>query len=384
VKSTVRVRLTALYGGLFIATTTTLLVIVNLLLQRTLSRKLSVLFISKSYPNPEDPVGPEVFTDNRQMLDDADKALARKHLRDSVLQYQWGLTWIAVGVLAVIGIATGWWLAGRVLRPLHVITATAQRLSLANLSERIALDGPRDELKDLADTFDAMLERLQQAAESQRRFIANASHELRTPLAIQRAAIEIGLEDPAPEQLVRIKAELLNANQRTEKLIDGLLVLAQGERGLYERGPVELDALAEEVVEHHQTAATEAEVVLDLDLEPVTVAGDAALLSRLIANLVHNAIRYNQPGGLIQIRTSPASGITVSNTGPEIPADRVPELFEPFRRLHQPRTGTSDGAGLGLSIVAAIAAAHGAHLTATPNPGGGLIVGVSLPALVPA
>jgi signal transduction histidine kinase len=378
-------RLTALYGGLFIATTTALLVTVNLLLQRLLDHKIEVVRKRMDPGVPPDlilkTVGPK-----RPAVEVGVRDLATstaKDLKTTVLGYQWGVTWIAVALLAVIGVATGWWLAGRVLRPLHRITATAQRLSLSNLHERIALTGPRDELKELADTFDAMLERLERAANSQRRFAANVSHELRTPLAIQRAAIEIGLDDPSPDQLVRMREELLRANLRTERLIDGLLVLAQGERGLDGREPVSLDVLAEEVADHHRDAAVAADVVLKLELEPVTVTGDPVLLARLVANLVHNAIRHNHPGGRLQVRTSPASGLTVSNTGPEIPADRVPELFEPFRRLHPPRTGPSEGAGLGLSIVAAIADAHDAHLTACPNPGGGLTVSVALPALGP-
>jgi signal transduction histidine kinase len=383
-------RLTALYGGLFIATTTTLLVTVNLLLQRLLDRRIAMVKYERvtSGDHPPDlipkTVGPkrppvvEVEVDVRDLA-----ASTATDLKKTVLGYQWGVTWIAVALLAVIGLATGWWLAGRVLRPLHRITATAQRLSLSNLHERIALTGPRDELKELADTFDAMFERLERAANSQRRFAANVSHELRTPLAIQRAAIEIGLEDPSPDELVRMRAELLQANLRAERLIDGLLVLAQGERGLDGREPVSLDVLVEEVAGHHRDAAAAGDVALKLELEPVTVTGDPVLLARLVANLVHNAIRHNHPGGRLRVRTSPVSGLTVSNTGPEIPADRVPELFEPFRRLHPPRTGPSDGAGLGLSIVAAIADAHEANLTACPNPGGGLTVSVALPALSP-
>jgi signal transduction histidine kinase len=385
--STVRVRLTALYGGLFIATTTALLVTVNLLLQHLLDRRIAMVKYERA-TGPDYPTDfiPKSISPKRPAMEIIERDIAAsvaKDLRVTVLDYQWGVTWIAVALLAVIGVATGWWLAGRVLRPLHRITATAQRLSLSNLHERIALTGPRDELKELADTFDAMFERLERAADGQRRFAANASHELRTPLAIQRAAIEIGLDDPSPDELVRMREELLQANLRTERLIDGLMMLAQGERGLDGREAISLDVLAEEVADHHRDAAAAADVALDLELEPVTVTGDPVLLARLVDNLVHNAIRHNHPGGRLRVHTSPASGLTVSNTGPEIPADRVSELFEPFRRLHPPRTGPSEGAGLGLSIVAAIADAHDAHLTARPNPGGGLTVSVAPPALSP-
>jgi signal transduction histidine kinase len=372
--ATMRIRLTALYAGLFLAATTALLITVNLLLQRLLDRKIG-MYGEQIAPGTTPPEGlppPQPGTIQGTSVKTV------QDLGDSVLAYQWSVTWIAVAVLGVVGAAAGWWMAGRVLRPVHRITATAQRLSLSNLHERIALTGPRDELKELADTFDAMLERLERATDSQRRFAANASHELRTPLAIQRAAIEIGLQDPSPDQLARMRNELLQANLRTERLIEGLLTLAQGEHGLEHSEPVDLAGLAREVTDQHLEPATGAGVELVLDLHPVTGSGDPVLLSRLIANLVHNAIRYNVPGGQVRIHTSTAAGLTVSNTGPEIPSDRVAELFEPFRRLHPPRTGAAQGAGLGLSIVAAIAEAHHAVLRARPNPGGGLIVEMRL------
>jgi signal transduction histidine kinase len=254
---------------------------------------------------------------------------------------------------------------------------------LSNLDERIALAGPRDELKELADTFDAMLGRLERAVESQRRFVANASHELRTPLAIQRAAIQIGLADTSPEQVERMRAELLEANRRTERLIDGLLTLARGERGLDTRDPVRLDEIAEEVVASSRPAAERAGLTIRAAIEPLTVAGDAVLLTQLTTNLLHNAVRYNHPGGEVYVGVSPEQGLTVRNSGPEIPAEQVPELFEPFRRLRT-RTGPADGAGLGLSIVASIAQAHDATVTALPNPGGGLDITVRPQALRPA
>lgn len=226
-KWTVRVRLTVLYGGLFIATTTALLLTVNLLLQALLNREVAMVKYGVGDPgNKGGGIDPKAKSDILEAkrsfeVDEVKRdiqARAAKDLQRAVLDYQWGVTWIAVAVLAVIGLAACWWLAGRVLRPLHKITATAQRLSLSTLDERIALAGPSDEFKELADTFDAMLKRLERAVDSQRRFVANASHELRTPLAIQRAVIEIGLEDPTPNQFVRMKEELLRANLRTEKL----------------------------------------------------------------------------------------------------------------------------------------------------------------------
>ncbi|MGW4799555.1 HAMP domain-containing sensor histidine kinase, partial [Nonomuraea sp. NPDC004297] len=281
-------------------------------------------------------------------------------LVQGVIIYQWEMTTFTVGILTLVSLAVGWLVAGRILRPIHRITATAQRLSLSTLHERIALAGPTDELKELADTFDAMLDRLERSVEGQRRFIANASHELRTPLAVQRAAIEIGL----PEDAHEIRGTLLRHNHRAERLIDALLVLAQAEHGLTGRSPVAVDqvvrrALAERAAEH---------VTVTERAEPFVVDGDPVLLSRLVTNLLDNAVRYNRPGGTVEVTLSRGT-LTVRNTGPHVPRERLGDLFEPFRRLH---TTPGQGAGLGLSIVAAIAKAHGADIRASPNPGGGL------------
>lgn len=245
-------------------------------------------------------------------------------------------------------------------------------LSRDTMDARIGLRGPRDEVRTPADTFDAMLDRLERSADSQRRFVANASHELRTPLAIQRAAIEIGLDDPTPERLAEVRQDLLTANRRTERLIDGLLTLAQGDRGLEVREPVPLAAVVREVCAEIPTD----DLTLTLDAEPVTVSGDPILLGRLVANLLDNAVRYNRPGGGIWIQLSRSGTLSISNTGTVVPEERIGELFEPFRRLHRPRTGPAGGAGLGLSIVSSIAQAHGATGYARANPDGGLIVTV--------
>jgi signal transduction histidine kinase len=263
---------------------------------------------------------------------------------------------------------------------LHRITAAAQRLSLSTLHERIALTGPDDELRRLAGTFDAMLDRLERAVDSQRRFIANASHELRTPLAVQRTAIEVGLAEPTPERVERIRTELLRNTLRSERLIDGLLLLAKGERGLDTREPVDLSAVVNEVMAESLGRAGAAEVALRAQtVRRVTVLGDEVMLGQLVTNLVQNAIRYNVPGGSVHIQISEGTGLVVSNTGPHVPPERADELFEPFRRLDAERTGSAEGAGLGLSIVAVIARAHGGTVTLRPNPGGGLTVQVSLP-----
>ncbi|MEU6036879.1 HAMP domain-containing sensor histidine kinase [Actinomadura sp. NPDC047616] len=309
----------------------------------------------------------------------------RTELQHSLVSSQRLITLITIAVITVLAFAVCWWLTGRLLRPLHRVTATARRLSLSTLHERIALTGPQDELKELADTFDAMLDRLEQAVASQRRFVANASHELRTPLAVQRTAIEVGLADPSPAKVARIRAELLRNTQRSERLIEGLLVLAQGERGLDARAPVDLTVVVEQVVKDHRPLAERGAVTVEAGFaaRPVTVPGDEVLLTRLVANLVQNAIRHNHPGGHVLVEVSPGTGLVVRNTGPRVPPDQVGALFEPFRRLHPDRTGSGDGAGLGLSIVAAVARAHDGTVRATANPDGGLTVTVALPALPP-
>ncbi|MEU4549153.1 sensor histidine kinase [Nonomuraea dietziae] len=345
--TTVRVRLTLIYSGLFLLTSVILMVTVNLLLRQALDRRIAGL--------PVAPVAPLPGVPN-------DWPPRLPELVDDVVNYQWGVTALTVGILALVSVVVGWLVAGRILRPIHRITATAQRLSLSTLHERIALTGPKDELKELADTFDAMLDRLERSVEGQRRFIANASHELRTPLAVQRAAIEIGL----PEDVGEIRDKLLLHNRRTESLIDALLVLAQAEHGLENRVPVALDQVVRLVLAEGGSD----DVTLTTRIEPFVVEGDPVLLNRLVTNLVDNAVRYNHPGGTVEMTLSHGV-LTVRNTGPEVPRERFGDLFEPFRRLHTTR---EQGAGLGLSIVASIAKAHEAEVRASPHPGGGLEV----------
>lgn len=306
---------------------------------------------------------------------------APQDVQNSVLNSQRLIILVAIAVIAVLAFTVCWWLTGRLLRPLHRITAAAQRLSLSTLHERIALTGPDDELRRLADTFDAMLDRLERAVDSQRRFIANASHELRTPLAVQRTAIEVGLANPSPERVERIRTELLRNTLRSERLIEGLLLLAKGERGLDARAPVDLSVVVNEVIEECLPRANAADVTLMETVDPVTVLGDEVLLAHLVTNLVQNAIRYNVPDGNVLIELSEGTGLVVTNTGPHVPQDRADELFEPFRRPSADRIGSGEGAGLGLSIVAAIARAHGGTVTLRPNPEGGLTVQVDLPVL---
>ncbi|MFF7776180.1 ATP-binding protein [Streptomyces tanashiensis] len=279
---------------------------------------------------------------------------------------------------AILSLALAWWTAGRVLRPIAVITETARRLSGENLHERIALDAPPGELKRLADTFDGMLGRMERLVSAQQRFAANAAHELRTPLAVQRAAAEIGLGgDPSPERVARMRAKLIEVADTSERIIEGLLLLAASEQGLKERRRVAVDELARQVVAALDDEAAERGVHVTVRALPLTIDGDPVLLERLLHNLVANAVRHNVPEGRVEVRTGPDFGIEVTNTGPVVPSATVPLLFEPFRRLNERTHAPGEGAGLGLSIVDAVARAHGAETTASANPqGGGLTVRV--------
>ncbi len=283
---------------------------------------------------------------------------------------------IALVIAAVLAVWLGWVVAGRVLAPLNEITTTAHRLEATRLDQRIELEGPPDELKELADTFDGMLDRLASSFDSQKRFVANASHELRTPLAVQRTLIEVALAAPdASDDMRRLGAHLLDTNERSEKLIDGLLLLARSDRGLAARELVWLDEIIDEEVESCSSLAASKEVTFDVSTRPYLVEGDPVLLAQLIGNLLRNAVLYNKPGGTVSVRLD--QELVVTNTGPTVPADAVPGLFEPFRRLRD-RTGTA-GSGLGLSIVRSVARAHQGAAKARPNGGGGLVVQVNLP-----
>jgi signal transduction histidine kinase len=291
---------------------------------------------------------------------------------------------LALGAVGAGSVLLGWLVAGRVLRPLHRITETARRLSESNLHERIGLDGPHDELRELGDTFDGMLARLDTAFESQRRFVANASHELRTPLAIMRAQLEVAVADPAAttDDLRSTAAVVQHVIDRSERLVDGLLLLARADGRLH----TEAVDLADLVL---SSGAMERAAARDLKVEvvvaPAPVHGDPALLAHVIDNLLDNAVRYNVDGGWIVVETRRQGGdavLVVRNGGPVLPADAVEELFEPFRRFAVARTRGDKGAGLGLSIVRAVTRAHGGDVTAVALSGGGLELVVRMPALV--
>jgi signal transduction histidine kinase len=311
------------------------------------------------------------------------KADYQKQLADDALTKL--RTLYAIALLAMTGLSVlfGWAIAGRVLRPLQRITATAKRVSQDNLDERIALDGPRDELKELADTFDGMLARLSGAFASQRRFVANASHELRTPLTVIRTELDVTLADPdATNAELRAMGETVrDATLATERLIQALLTLARSEGGVTRRDPVDLADCGRTAVAQAGTEATARDLDIRATLEPAPVRGDRRLLERLVANLVENAVRHNVDGGTVEVATASAAGrsiVEVRNDGPVVPPEAVASLLEPFQRLDRGARG--DGVGLGLSIVRSVAEAHGGSVELRARLSGGLVARVSLPA----
>jgi signal transduction histidine kinase len=307
--------------------------------------------------------------------------------RSTTLTHLLTYSLLSLAGVTLLAAVAGWIAAGRILRPVHRLTAAARAASEQDLSQRIALQGPRDELRELADTFDTMLERLDRAFTSQRQFIANASHELRTPLTVMRTAMDVVLAKPQPtrDELVSMAADVRQAVDHTERLIEVLLVLARNEQARALTDPLDLAVVAEDALEGR--TANGITTITALDQAPVT--GDAVLLERLVANLLDNAERYNIAGGTVEISTTAhhaTSVLRVVNTGAVVPADMVERLFQPFTRLDD-RT-RHDGFGLGLTLVSSIAAVHGGTVDATAVPTGGLDISVRLPrrdnAVIPA
>jgi signal transduction histidine kinase len=368
---TIRLRLTLVYGGLFVAADLLLLGATYLLVSRQLHSTAAFVQTVNNSSGPE--------ADPRTVASQVtDTAL-------STLLVQGGAAMLAIGTAVV---TLGWLVAGRLLRPLHLVTRTARRIADAphttgrGLHERIELDGPRDEITELADTFDEMLERLDHAFDAQSRFIANASHELRTPLTLNRALLEVAVHrNPRSEPVQQLGTTLLEINSRHERLVNGLLLLAQSERDLDERSYVDLADVADHVV----TGLPSDGPTVHVDTTEAPVLGSPVLLERLAHNLVENALRYNLPdNGWVRLETATTSPTTVTlrvtNTGPPVSRLETSALFEPFRRLGTDRLrSTHPGTGLGLSIVRAVARAHGGNVEAVPRTDGGLTVTVSLP-----
>ncbi|MGQ0718605.1 MAG: sensor histidine kinase [Pseudonocardiales bacterium] len=330
---------------------------------------------------PDLPPGSTVRVDGVAVAGDRLGVALQEAARQRVLQagsVAFLLAVTATGLLA-------WVITGQVLRPLHEVTATARRLSAESLDERLRLPGPRDEVAELADTFDAMLDRLQAAFEAQRRFVANASHELRTPLAVLRTEVEVTLADPAADEaeLRRMATVIRDATLRAEQLVDGLLVLARTEGStLRAREPADLATLAAAALRIVAPEAGGRGLQVTTRMAPALTVGDPPLLERVVGNLVENAVRHNVSGGWVEVCTDGAgrrATLQVSSSGEVVAPGEVTALFEPFHRGGVART-SHDGAGLGLSIVHAVVAAHGGTVHAEPVPGGGLTVTVHLPA----
>jgi signal transduction histidine kinase len=270
------------------------------------------------------------------------------------------------------------------LRPLRTITATTQRITERSLHERLALPGPGDEVKDLADTIDGLLHRLEAAFDAQRSFVANASHELRTPLTLSRAVLEVTLTNPeaTTSDLRAMGHELIACGEQQEQLIEALLILATSARGLERHELIDLSEITADVLLGPHPEVGRLGLDIRAAITPAPAVGDPRLAKRLVANLVDNALRHNVPGGHVSVATRSESGhaiLTIANSGPVIPQDDVDRLFQPFQRLHADRASHPDGHGLGLSIVHSIAAAHNAALSARPRPGGGLHLEVRFP-----
>jgi signal transduction histidine kinase len=383
---TIRLRLTVLYGLVFLITGGVLLTIGYLLVRHNLDtrgnlrQELRRLGLS-GFGATQSLGRSLVFAPGSPEASVADAV--RAQLRAQTLDRLLVDYILALGAMTMVSVVAGWLLAGRALRPLRDITATARRVSGENLGERIGLTGPADELKQLADTFDGMLERLDGAFASQRHFVANASHELRTPLAIMRTEVDVALADPdASREELRAMGEAVRETvDRCERLIEGLLMLARSEAAAGREESVDLAALAADCITDLRARAEEADVRVRDDLAPASTRGDPALLERMIANLIDNGIRHNEHGGSLDVATR-TTGVgrvvlRVSNGGAVIPSSEAHKLTEPFRRLDR---GVG-GFGLGLSIVRSVVAAHGGRIEIRAPETGGLRVEVDLPAL---
>ncbi len=295
--------------------------------------------------------------------------------------YSVTFAWVQLIVVTGLMVAFGFMLARWVLRPVAQMADTVARLGPTSLGVRLSAAGRRgDEAKRLADAIDSMLDRVADGYQAQQRFAANASHELRTPLATQRALIEISLADAlTPDQLQLVSRQLLATNARNEALIEGLLVLAETDRGLVSRTSQRLDLIAAGAVEILRPSADKAGLQLDADLTPVEIEGEAPLLERLVTNLVQNAIKYNEPSGWVRVGVTADGRLTVTNSGPRVVPESVAGLFEPFRRGSGDRLDHGAGVGLGLTIARSVATAHAGTIRADANPDGGLTVVAALP-----
>jgi signal transduction histidine kinase len=364
----VRLRLTALYGGLFLVSGTVLLAITYLLV----SHATAINAVATSSPAGGSDRG----------------AASHTHLVD--LHQLLVQSAVALAIMTAVSVVLGWIVAGRVLAPLRTITARARRISEESLHERLALPGPRDELTELADTIDELLARLEAAFDAQRRFVANASHELRTPLAMMRATLDVAMAKPTgvPPQTAALDANLRIDLDRADRLLESFLVLAHAQYGgLCEHHLVRVDQLLSDAIAARRDRIDEQQIDVRAVLHPVTVAGSETLLTRMVENVVENAVLHNDPGGFINVSCEiehDAAQLMIESGGPVLDARVVAQLAQPFRRVGADRTRAKPGHGLGLSIVAAVAGAHGGTLELRARAEGGLRVQIVLPFATPA
>ncbi|MEV1168211.1 ATP-binding protein [Nonomuraea sp. NPDC049784] len=387
---TLRLRLTLMYGAVFLVAGLALLGVTYLLFNQQLTQS----FESRYKPEPGKMKNLILAEDGVVLTGDAAVEWLRR--QEGEIRGAAVTSLITEGAIALVvaggaALGLGWFVAGRALAPLHRVTDTARRIAAApmaerGLHERIALQGPADEVKQLADTFDTMVERLDESFDGQRRFVANASHELRTPLTLNRALVELAMHRrAAPPEVKELGESLLEINARHERLISGLLLLARSEQEIADRSPVDLADVVTHVVAQTAGDAHDAKVTVYEVAAQAPTTGDALLLERLVHNLVENGIRHNVDDGTGWVRVvsrTVSDGkveVEVSNTGPSVPPYDIPLLFKPFHRHGAERVVTARSAGLGLSIVRSVAVAHGGDVRAQPREGGGLVVTASLP-----
>lgn len=383
----IRARLTLLYGGMFLLAGAALIAIFYLLFKNSYPGGKAVANILSGSENPGPHQVITLRSGARLTLPDV-AAIREKfdHHRARVLNNLVNQCLLALAAVTAVAAASGWVMAGRALRPVRRITQTARRAATGNLRDRIALAGPPDEVKELADTFDVMLARLDASFDAQRQFVAHASHELRTPLATNRTLLEVAAASGrVPADMRELVDTVLATNERSEMIIDGLLTLARSESQAIERVPVDLSDVAADAIEQTAGEAAAARITVDAAPGPARTVGDPILLERLALNLVRNGLRHNQAGGWVTVSTtardeSGEAELLVANSGPVVPPRQVSELFEPFRRLRNGRAPGREGVGLGLSIVRSVVRAHSGRLLAESREGGGLVIRVCLPA----
>jgi signal transduction histidine kinase len=385
-----RVRLTAVYTGIYLVSGAALLALVYALVAHNVKTKHTVTLPDKQFLEQcnkafkfQTPTTP-VFTQKCKAALKAAATAGATSQRDLTLHNFLVYAIIGLALTTIVAAVLGWIVAGRILRPVHAITAAAKRASEQHLGERIALEGPHDELRELADTFDDMLARLDAAFEAQRRFAANASHELRTPLTVMQTAIDVTLSkpNPTPDQLHSMGDTVRGAVGDAERLIEALLTLARADQEGRTLDPTDLAVCAANALHAASPAIAAGSLSVVTALQPAFVRGDPLLLERMVANLVDNAVRHNKPGGSINVATAAddhAATLSITNSGSAVPADRVDELFEPFQRLDTRSSADGSGIGLGLSIVRAVVFAHHGSIDATAPVTGGLALTVRLP-----